>query len=63
MTVAYMETLEGAENVSLPRISVRFTDTLNMYFIRKTISFVILQVQALALALLPLHVGFWASLL
>lgn len=63
MTVAYMETLDGAENVSLPRISVRFTDTLNMYFIRKTISFVILQVQALALALLPLHVGFWASLL
>lgn len=32
MAVAHMVTLDGAQNISLPRIAVRFTDTASTYF-------------------------------
>ena len=45
-----MVTLDWAENISLPRISARFTDMASTCFIKKTIiSFVNLQSLVLTL--------------
>lgn len=37
MAIAHMVALDEAENMSFPRISVRFMDTPSTYFIRKTL--------------------------
>jgi hypothetical protein len=59
-----MAAFDGTENISLSRTSLRLMGTARIYFISKTIRFVILQVHfcnSLVLALLLLHVGFGAS--